>query len=116
MFYFRLEYSDGTIFDSSNIKLTGWMRISDDSTYTQRFWISEKPEDTKGRITVLRARSGNRGMGEMSVSLEDTDQVGSGSFEVKGDTLVWIIEKEPSKDGRTPGLIETQRYRRSALP
>lgn len=70
MIDFRLEFTDGQVIDSSRVKLTGWMRISADSGYIQRIWMDETSTDTEGRLTGIRAQAGNRGKGEVTLTLD----------------------------------------------
>lgn len=110
---FRIEYSDGTVIDTSRVKMTGLLQVSADSAYVQRIWITEKSTDTRGRITGILAAQDNRRKGTLTLTLEGSSDPGETRFELRGDTLTWETEVEPSLDGRKPGFKETGRYLRS---
>lgn len=113
---FKLEFTDGQVIDSSRVKLKGWMRISADSAYIQRIWINETPTDTEGRLTAIRAQIVNRRKGEVTLTLDGSSESGVSRFELRGDTLTWSTDVEPSKDGKKPGFKETGRYLRTPVP
>lgn len=108
---FKLEFTDGTIIDTSAAKITGLIQVTADSAYTQRIWVSANPSDTKGRITGIRAEASNRRKGRLTLTLEGSSASGESSYELRSDTLIWITEVEPS--GSKAGFTETGRYVRN---
>jgi hypothetical protein len=114
MIHFQVEYGNGVIIDSNQVRIRGRLGILSDSGYAQRIWIGEDSTDTEGRIVALRARKDDRGTGEMELDLAGTGRTGKGRFGLRGDTLTWIVESAPSQNGMTPGFTETGRYVRAA--
>lgn len=110
---FRVEFSDGTVIDTSRMKLTGLIQVSADSGYIQRIWINETSTDTQGRIIGIRARADDRSRGAVSLTLAGSATPGESDFEIRGDTLIWTTEVEPGQAGRQTGFKETGRYLRT---
>jgi hypothetical protein len=112
---FRIEYTDGTVIDTSRVKITGLIQVSPDSAYIQRIWVNLASTDTKGRITGIEAQPGNRQKGRLTLTLEGTTVPGEIDYELRGDTLIWMTEIEPSQPGKSDGFKETGRYLRNPV-
>lgn len=108
---FKLEFTDGQVIDTSQAKITGLIQVTADSAYTQRIWVSAEPNDTKGRITGIKAEAGDRRKGRLTLTLEGSETTGETGYELRGDTLIWITEVE-AVQGKS-GFTETGRYVRN---
>jgi hypothetical protein len=111
---FVYERGDGVRLDTSNLDVSGTLVISPDSVYRETIVIEAVTTPTLGRIARLRAVRGDKGKGELVLTLADADSSASGTstYAFHRDTLTLVTEVSKERDAAKKGFRETAYYLR----
>jgi hypothetical protein len=114
---YLFEDGEGGQLDPSIVKVTGTLEINADSTYLAGIRVGADSTPTRGRITLVKARPGNRDAGVLYLTLESASDTGASSagtsdFAFRGDTLVLITEGSRDGDATKKRFRETDYYLR----